>query len=152
MQILVSTDCGDTWELISEITGSELATTNPPGTSSPFYPTSSDWKTDTVNLTAYDGNSDVMISFKGICGGGNNLYLDDIVIDEMISITSINENENEIYVFPNPVKDVLNIEGNFTSLNMFDIFGRLVFSSKHTKNIDTSKFNNGIYFYPDIYK
>ena len=151
LQVLVSTDCGDTWELISELAGTELATTNTTGTSTPFYPTSSEWQTDTVNLTTYDGNSDVMIAFKGICGGGNNLYIDDIVIDEIISTTGLNENKNDIYIFPNPAKDIINIEGNYTSLNVYDIFGKLVYSAKNTKNINTSQLCNGIYFI-QIYK
>ena len=80
LQVLVSTDCGATWNLESERIGTALATTTPVPTSTPFYPSASIWETDTIDLSAYDGNADVMIAFKGICAGGNNLYIDDIEI------------------------------------------------------------------------
>tara|TARA_B100001964_G_scaffold93825_1_gene105275 strand:+ start:1372 stop:3501 length:2130 start_codon:yes stop_codon:yes gene_type:complete len=80
LQVLVSTDCGATWNLESQLIGTSLATTNPVPIATNFYPTSNDWATDTIDLSAYDGNADVMISFKGVCAGGNNLYIDDIDI------------------------------------------------------------------------
>ena len=147
LQVLVSTDCGDTWDMVSELSGNELATTTNTGINDPFYPTASEWETDIVDLSAYDGNADVMIAFKGICGGGNNLYIDDIVIDET-AITAVNEDEKErsISVFPNPAKDILTIGGDYTSINIFNVFGEVVFESGYTKKINTSVFDNGIYF------
>ena len=86
LQILVSTDCGATWNLEKQLMGTALATTNPVAISSGnFYPTANDWATDYIDLSAYDGNAEVMISFKGICAGGNNLYIDDIDIRSMPS-------------------------------------------------------------------
>jgi len=87
LQILVSTDCGITWNLESQLIGAALATTNPLNGSN-FYPTASDWATDIVDLSAYDGNADVMIAFKGVCAGGNNLYIDDIEIGGNSSSTT----------------------------------------------------------------
>jgi len=80
LQVLVSTDCGATWNLESELIGSALATSAPVPTSAPFYPSATLWGTDMVDLTAYDGNSEVMIAFKGMYAGGNNLYIDDIEV------------------------------------------------------------------------
>ena len=86
LQILVSTDCGITWNLESQLVGAALATTNPLQGNN-FYPVASDWVTDIVDLSAYDGNADVMIQIKGICAGGNNLYVDDIVINSGIVVS-----------------------------------------------------------------
>jgi len=86
LQILVSTDCGITWNLESELIGAALATTNPLQGAN-FYPIASDWATDIVDLSAYDGNADVMIQIKGICAGGNNLYIDDIEINSGIVVS-----------------------------------------------------------------
>ena len=83
LQILVSTDCGITWNLESQLIGAALATTNPLQANN-YYPIASDWATDIVDLSAYDGNADVMIQIKGICAGGNNLYIDDIEINSGI--------------------------------------------------------------------
>ncbi len=87
LQVLVSTDCGATWNLVSELVGTNLATA-PPMASGPFYPNLSTWQTDIVDLTAYDGNAGVMVAFKGICAGGNNLYIDDIEVGGGIISTS----------------------------------------------------------------
>ncbi|MBU46258.1 MAG: hypothetical protein CMD28_02405 [Flavobacteriales bacterium] len=144
LQLLVSTDCGSTWDLVSQLAGPNLATTNPVSTSGNFYPNASDWATDIVDLSAYDGNSEVMIAFKGICGGGNNLYIDDIEINES-STTTINESRDDIVISPNPAKDILNIKGAYSTVNIFNAFGQLVLSSKYTNSINTASLNNGIY-------
>ena len=92
LQVLVSTDCGATWNLEKQLMGTALATTNPVAISAGnFYPTANDWATDTVDLSAYDGNAEVMIAFKGVCAGGNNLYIDDINI-RSFSTTGIDDN------------------------------------------------------------
>ena len=85
-----------------------------------------------------------MIAFKGICGGGNNLYIDDIEINES-STTTINESRDDIVISPNPAKDILNIKGAYSTVNIFNAFGQLVLSSEYTNSINTSSLNNGIY-------
>jgi hypothetical protein len=179
LQILVSTDCGTTWNLVSERANTNLATSMTTGISAPFYPTSTTWATDTVDLSAYDGNSDVMIAFKGICAGGNNLYIDDIIIDETSSVTpswdcdpttancfdpgtgngqytSINDCQanctgtdvteitSTLSIYPNPVKDVLNVEGVFELVKIYDIFGKLVLTSRRN-SINTENLSEGMY-------
>ena len=79
LQILVSTDCGVTWNIEDEIIGSALSTA-PPVSGSNYYPQSTQWQTHTTDLSAYDGNTDVMIALNAICGGGNNLYIDNVMI------------------------------------------------------------------------
>lgn len=86
LQIFVSTDCGTTWNLEQEWVGSALATTTAPSTAH-FYPGATDWATETVDLSAYNGNPDVMIAFHGIGAGGNNLYIDNINISANIAPT-----------------------------------------------------------------
>jgi hypothetical protein len=39
----------------------------------------------------------------------------------------------------------LNIEGNYTSVDVLDILGNLVLSSKATKNVNVSSLADGIY-------
>ena len=73
--ILVSTDCGATWNLESELSGTALATTAPTGVTSNLYPTANTWGTDTVDLGGtYAGNAEDVVAFRGICAGGNSLY------------------------------------------------------------------------------
>ena len=57
----------------------------------------------------------------------------------------INDVISNLSIYPNPVKDVLTIQGNYTSVDMFDVLGNLVLSSETTKNINVSELSNGIY-------
>ena len=61
------------------------------------------------------------------------------------SSNNINK-DSELAVYPNPVKNVLTIEGDFTSANIYDVFGKLVLSTDAQKTIDVSNLSNGVYF------
>lgn len=84
LQVLVSTDCGITWTLMDELIGGALATSSAVSGAN-FYPTAGDWATHSVDLSAYNGNPDVMVAINGICGGGNNLYIDNVQIFEYLA-------------------------------------------------------------------
>jgi len=175
LQILVSLDCGNTWTMVDEISGSNLHTASILYPSGNFYPSSQDWSSTSINLDAYDGESEVSIGICGIFGGGNNLYVDDIVIDAtaaswdcvsgscvdpgtgngqysslnscqaVCNSTSVDEQNSEsISIYPNPVKDILNIEGVFESVKIYDMFGKLVLTSNKS-SINTENLSEGIY-------
>jgi hypothetical protein len=50
-----------------------------------------------------------------------------------------------VSVFPNPVSDILTINGEYSEVNIYDLFGKLVFSSTPKKTLNISNLNNGIY-------
>ena len=55
-----------------------------PITSGSFSPSSSgDWRHETIDLASYIGRDDIQISFISKNGYGNNLYLDNISVDEI---------------------------------------------------------------------
>ena len=63
------------------------------------------------------------------------------------SSTSINENAtNAFELYPNPAQNVLNIEGNFESIEIYDVFGKLVFASDNKSEINISGLANGSYY------
>jgi len=160
LQVFVSNDCGATWTQESQLIGTTLATA-PINSSSHFYPTINDWASHTVDLSTYDGNTEVMISIKVICAGGNNLYIDDIEIgDNIVSAISENSTDNIVAnVYPNPTNEIgtlqLNIE-NTTSLDIaiFDVLGKKVQQMANTKftkgrhniSFDTTNLESGTYF------
>ena len=83
LEILVSTDCGNSWSSVYFKTGSNIAHGNLPTVAAQsfyFVPLSNQWRTDTVYLNAYINNPNVQIAFRNIEGNGNNLYLDNINI------------------------------------------------------------------------
>ncbi len=62
------------------------------------------------------------------------------------NLTEIQESNNQISVFPNPMNDLLNISmDNFASLFIMDATGKIVISSD-SKEVNTKDLNSGIYF------
>ena len=57
---------------------------------------------------------------------------------------SVNELNNTIEIYPNPVKNKLHINGEFDIVKLYDMYGKLVYQgSDHT--INTENLSNGIY-------
>ncbi len=76
LQVLVSTDCGGTFTSVFSKSNTILATAS--ATTGSFTPSAAQWRSETVDLTPYVGNSSVWIAFRNIAGNGNNLYVDNI--------------------------------------------------------------------------
>ena len=76
LQVLVSTDCGNTFTTVYSKSNTTLATAS--ATQGSFVPTAAQWRSETINLTPFVGNSTVWIVFKNNGGNGNNLYIDNI--------------------------------------------------------------------------
>ncbi len=109
-QVLASTDCGATWEIVYNKAGTALATQP---NSEPFYlPTAESWVTDSVSLSTYDGAPEVMLQFKAITDWGNNLYIDNINVAGITVGTNDLEDllAGKVAVFPNPTNTSVNIE------------------------------------------
>ncbi|HPI11174.1 MAG TPA: IPT/TIG domain-containing protein [Catalimonadaceae bacterium] len=82
LSVFASTNCGDTWTQtpVFTLSGSNLITTTILYPSDDFLPTSStDWRIQNINLSAFLGNK-VRFKFVTTNNGGNNLYLDNIGI------------------------------------------------------------------------
>jgi len=58
----------------------------------------------------------------------------------------VNNFTSNLSVYPNPVKDVLMIEGDYTSATIYDVFGKSVLTTEAQKTIDVSALSNGVYF------
>jgi PKD repeat protein len=76
LEVLVSTNCGYSFTSVYSKSGSTLATA--PDNTSAFVPTSAQWRTETIDLTAFINQPNVIISFKNLSGYGNNIYVDNI--------------------------------------------------------------------------
>ncbi|RBP29788.1 putative secreted protein (Por secretion system target) [Oceanihabitans sediminis] len=101
---------------------------------------------------AVDGNSNGT-GVAGTAGLDITGSVNDIILATLH--TETNTFSNAISIYPNPAKDVVNIQLNaanpgIQSINMYTIDGKLVLQKENiTSNsisIDTSKFHNAIYF------
>jgi len=131
LAVLVSTDCGNTFTQLFKKGGDSLGTA--PSNSSMFIPDSSQWKRDSIDLSAYAGAAHLVIAFRNIGYWGNAVYVDNINLSS--STVGIQEpKQNKFEVFPNPVSkngtltitDPLNEKINVT---LFDGRGSVVFKN-----------------------
>ena len=81
----VSTNCGSTWTAVYAKGGFTNLATAPDNGASAFVPTAAQWRTETVNMTPYAGQANVMVKFQARSGWGQWLYLDNINITGTLS-------------------------------------------------------------------
>ena len=157
LAVEISTDCGATWSTVYSKSGSTLSTA--PANTGQYYPTSAtDWRTETIDLSAYDGQSSVLIKFNGNSNYGNNLYIDNLrIVDATTSSIDENEVSATLNLFPNPSNGFVNLEyisgkQGVVSISVMNTLGATVYSANGVSNgslnktIDLSNLTKGIYF------
>lgn len=160
LRILVSRDCGETFEQKKVMVGSGLA-------SSFNYETnhipqnSSDWKRFYYSLNEFQNDSNVIIRIEVESGAGNSVYIDDINVSQFF--TSISDPKKAIgvfEVFPNPNDGNMQIELTAESnenieIALLDLTGKKVstlYNGETIKGINTFEvsnndaLSNGIYY------
>ncbi len=110
LEIRVSTDCGATFTTVWSKAGNDLKTAPPKGDGN-FFPEVDQWTANSIDLSAYNNTSDVIIEFLGTSAYGNNLYIDDINIYNSTNTSiEVAENINTVNVYPNPAVDNFNLD------------------------------------------
>ncbi len=159
MTIEVSTDCGGTFVPSGYDKASlELNTLPAVVNAFSFSPTAaSQWRKDSVDLVPFAGQP-VLIRFTDINDYGNNLFVDNINIDNnsTIGITEASQVPS-IGVYPNPSFGLFNVSlenmtGKVIQVEVTDVQGRVVWEQNVTNSaktlktsFDLSKHAKGIY-------
>jgi PKD repeat protein/photosystem II stability/assembly factor-like uncharacterized protein len=155
LAVQISTNCGATYTQLYLNGNSTLSTA--PNSSGFFIPSSAEWRTDTISLSNYIGQAEVLFAFENIGFYGNALYIDNI---KLFNKTSSNVNkvtaiEDNVEVYPNPSKDVLNVKFNaknqkINSLILRDNLGRIVWTKEKPNNkleiIQLQNYTKGVYY------
>jgi PKD repeat protein len=132
LNILVTTDCGQSWTSLWSRGNTSLPTV--PGLAIPaeFVPNSSQWKRDTIDLTGYLGISGLRFMFQCIGGYGQSLYLDRINLDALVTGNEDAEMQNaSLEIFPNPFREQPEIALDLTepgrlTWQLHDLQGRVL--------------------------
>lgn len=153
--VLVTTDCGITWTRVYAKGGNSLSTVSGVLTSS-FTPTATQWRAESIDISAYIGQPDVQLKFI-LKGGANNVYLDDINIYDFL--TSVNENvtASQFSIYPNPANDLLNVEYNGNKkdkiyFRLYDALGKMMAekvlsAGQSRESILLNNLSSGVYVY-----
>lgn len=112
LQIAVSTDCGNTWNVRKSLSGNSTLSTVPDFVTNAFEPLDeTQWNNEVVtNITSTYLTNNLMFKFKFDAKGGNNIYLDNIRIahPSVIGLQELLVNDLELY--PNPATDLLHFK------------------------------------------
>ena len=128
----ISADCGVTWNTVYDEVGSNIITGNDPGSTSRFYPRTTEWQDVNLDISLFDGQEEVIVRFNGIGGTAQAYYLDDIIVKSNPTTSTVDETLlASIKTFPNPATDVVNIEFDLekaTAVNavIYDATGRAI--------------------------
>lgn len=153
MRVEISVDCGSTYNVVYEKDGLDLSTVANYVTSS-WVPTSAnDWRTEEIDLGAYEGST-AIFRIVNIAGFGNGTFVDNFNVEETLSVE---ENQLlDITLFPNPASNQVTVGlpntiiGN-TSFEITNNLGQVVSrfessASDSAVSLDISGFARGLYF------
>ena len=114
-------DCDGTAQRIYTKESNTLATAPP--TTSYFIPTSTQWRTDTINLDTMAGKPSMLVRFLAISGYGNYLYIDNInLTGNPVGIAQLSTLTSQLSIYPNPTSGKANVTiSQFENLKMKDI-------------------------------
>jgi PKD repeat protein len=161
LSVYSSTNCGQSWIQRYVKNGSALATVTGINTS-PYVPAAStDWRTETVAVTALSGQTNVFFKFvftSDIGGNGNNIYIDDInIAGAPVGLAEL-KGAGKLEVYPNPSNGAATIafhleEKSTVELKVSDVLGKTiqVLAAKELSageqqfTFDTSSLTKGVY-------
>lgn len=118
LQVYASTDCGMNFDqLIYDKSGEELGTRDT--NQSNFMPMFEwDWRTDSIDLSAFSGE-EIMVNFQTINRKGNNVYIDNIrVFTGNVEPASVEDYGQFVSIYPNPTTNDVYVEVVGGSMNI----------------------------------
>lgn len=154
LQVLVSTDCGQTYTSLYKKYGADLVT-RPGSTTYAFVPNASEWRKDSIDLAGFLGQSNLLFSIRNTAGYENNIYLDDINVRSVF----INPNLKRVgfLVTPNPTSGAIMVQfypqpSSLRALQVYNISGQKLTEvniqdgqANNSYNIDLTSFAPGTY-------
>jgi enterochelin esterase-like enzyme len=137
LKVLISTDCGQTYDTIYHKFGKDLATTDNPIVNATdlnqifFIPNEDEWRKERISLEDYKDHEMATLTFRYTSGLGGSINIDNIRIakKEVVSVAE-NYDQNSM-IYPNPANDQATISLDLESsanikITMLEITGRKV--------------------------
>jgi len=116
-----------------------------------FTPSASEWRNETIDLSAFGGN-ELLVAFRNKGHWGNNLYLDNINLSGNLSLIT-HEETNEPMLYPNPIcpGEAVTISWNDQSFKwrFIDLKGKTIakgFGANELQFVTSDQLTSGIYF------
>jgi len=150
LEVLVSSDCGQTYTSLYKKWGSTLVTRSTPTTFA-FVPIATDWRKDSINVSNLIGKSDLLFTIRNTTGFENNIYLDDI----RLRTVTVNPNlkASGFLVTPNPTSGAIAVQfypqpAGLKGIQLLDGIGRKLAEVSVGNNAANSLYNFNLTGYP----
>lgn len=156
IEVLISNNCGETWQRIFYKGGQQLNTVDTLWTNfRPFK--ASQWFDNVIGIDAFANGSDyVQFKIRSINDGASNFYMDNVRVFTGVDPASIHQvnNEPKWKLFPNPsnadfVVEFEDTKAENTRLELLDLSGRIVESQIFNGakiSVNAKELKSGIYF------
>lgn len=153
LRVEISTDCGENFTEIYFKDGLDLSTI-PNYIDSTWSPASqNDWRTETIDLSAYEGNTQVVFRFININDYSNSTFLDNVNVSGTSLSVAEERLNTELSLYPNPTEGIVNIQLKsmfLETVDVFDIYGKHIKSqpvkNKQMTTLSLENIATGIYF------
>ena len=138
LEILVTKDCGNSFTTVYKKWGKDLRTVDTPQQDE-FFPTASQWKKDTADLTAFASQSPVQVFFRFTNNFQNNIFIDNV------NLTTSAANDllkSKGYLFlPNPFRESFAVwhyekPVSLRFIRVYNSAGQLVWTKQFNGNAD----------------
>jgi hypothetical protein len=153
LEVLVTKDCGNTFTSVYKKWGTDLQTVNEPAVN--FTPaSSSQWRTETVDLTNIAPTGPTQIVFRNTNNNKNNIYIDNVNFKTRILPGRLKR--EGVIVLPNPFSDQFTVWHYQTPtklrfISVFNSLGQLVWNKQYNGTaqkqevVDLSTRSSGVY-------
>jgi hypothetical protein len=120
-----------------------------------FFPSSSQWRKDSINLAGFIGSNDLLIAFRNTTGFENDIYLDDINLRTVV--VNPNLKAQGFLVTPNPTVGTIAVQfypqpANLKGIQLFNDVGQKIAEvnivtgqAYGSYNFDLSRYAKGTY-------
>jgi hypothetical protein len=145
LEVLVSKDCGNTYTTVYKKWGKDLVTAKE--TTAPFFPSSSEWRKDSIDLSSFIGNNNLLVSFRNTTGFENYIFLDDINLRTVSVLPNLKT--QGFLITPNPTNGPIVIQfypesNGLQGIQLFNSIGQKI------REIKTNSSSSGNYYSFDI--
>jgi hypothetical protein len=139
--VYISNNCGTSWTRVYENgpDGTGIFATSP-NTGYPFEPASEeDWcgmgygaECVSISLEEWIESGTIRIMFENFNGFGNNIYIDNVMVDFMSDLDETGNSSSNLRIFPNPNNGEFTIKMDHVMgegmINVYDLTGRKIYS------------------------
>jgi hypothetical protein len=139
LQILVSTDCGNTFTSVYKKWGKDLRTVDSPLTEE-FIPTPEQWRKENVDLSGFSNQSPIQLFFRLTNNFENNIFIDNVNVITS-AVPALLKSQGYL-VLPNPFRQNFVVwhyhqPTDLRFIRVYNLLGQVMWTQEFKGNADT---------------